>query len=475
MKDANGNNVVNGILICSGNHAYKGCNNAVDMVYPWWRPQCLQCEINEAWIGYKVSKEIVVVEAYAKGLGIGSVGSYSWNGGVVLQRSEDAGKTWEDIGYTGNSDSYLLTNEQYIVMDEWTNWCANGFEVMTSSTECERYADTQGLMFQGSIDIGPKGCYIEHGKYVLYNTHIQGSASKYRTPVCKASFPSTIVPPSIISVSDTTETNYFAIVLPTVAGVVLFCCFWGLVSERWNLNDDDPIHNTPAIDGNNDNDVIDEHLSTAQQRFRIEQQLIIRKVLPETNYSTRSAASHNNTNESHSISSGDTSSRQLDDEASLDQMDMAHASIFSSHTRKNRSVQLSDRLNVVRDPMSCPQSENEIDDFKLKQYISSTNASKRQSHPKANIFVRFISKSFRSNDESENSCGICLMDYKVGDEVAFSPNEECTHGFHTNCIVDWLIDNNSCPMCRQDYLGVHDADRNIQSQTSPSSSNMPPP
>lgn len=345
-------------------------------------------------------------------------------------------------------------NEHYIVMDEWTNWCADGFEVMTSSAECERYADTQGLMFQGSTDIGPKGCYIDYGVDVLYNTQIHGSASKYRAPVCKASFPSTIVPTSIISEtieptqrpsSITTEANGLAIAIPTVLGVGLFCCLWGLVRERWNF--------TPATDGNDDNDVIDcdidESLSTAEQRFRIEQQLIIREVLADTNYSTSLVASHINSNESHSISS-------RDEEASLDQMKMAHASIFSPYTRKNGSVQLSDRLNVLRD-LSCSQSENEIDDFKLKQYISSANASKRQSHPKANIFVRFISNSFRLNDESENSCGICLMDYKVGDEVAFSPNKECTHGFHTNCIIDWLIENNSCPICRQDYLGVFDA------------------
>ena len=107
MKDADGNMIENGTLICSGSHTNeKGCSNAVDMVYPWWRPQCAQCDTNEAWIGYEVVRDVVVVEAYAKGLGIGCGGDMCWNGGVALQRSEDGGNTWEDIGYTENSDAY---------------------------------------------------------------------------------------------------------------------------------------------------------------------------------------------------------------------------------------------------------------------------------------------------------------------------------------------------------------------------------
>ena len=49
-------------------------------------------------------------------------------------------------------------------------------------------------------------------------------------------------------------------------------------------------------------------------------------------------------------------------------------------------------------------------------------------------------------------CDICLLEYKVGDEVAWSPNIECTHAFHKDCILDWLVRKTSCPSCRRDYL-----------------------
>lgn len=54
--------------------------------------------------------------------------------------------------------------------------------------------------------------------------------------------------------------------------------------------------------------------------------------------------------------------------------------------------------------------------------------------------------------DRETTCDICLVDYEVGDFVAWSPNLECTHCFHKECVLDWLVRKNSCPSCRKDYL-----------------------
>ena len=57
------------------------------------------------------------------------------------------------------------------------------------------------------------------------------------------------------------------------------------------------------------------------------------------------------------------------------------------------------------------------------------------------------------------TCDICLLEYQVGDTVAWSPNVECIHAFHRDCILDWLVRKPSCPNCRVDYLkGKHDED-----------------
>lgn len=42
-------------------------------------------------------------------------------------------------------------------------------------------------------------------------------------------------------------------------------------------------------------------------------------------------------------------------------------------------------------------------------------------------------------------CSICLDDVAVNEKVCLL---NCTHMFHENCIVKWLGQNNTCPLCR---------------------------
>ncbi len=49
-------------------------------------------------------------------------------------------------------------------------------------------------------------------------------------------------------------------------------------------------------------------------------------------------------------------------------------------------------------------------------------------------------------------CAICLEPYKVGDEICWSKNEKCSHAFHLDCMSEWLMENDDCPLCRENYL-----------------------
>lgn len=53
---------------------------------------------------------------------------------------------------------------------------------------------------------------------------------------------------------------------------------------------------------------------------------------------------------------------------------------------------------------------------------------------------------------SPKSCCICCENYKRGDDIAWSKNQNCSHAFHVDCISLWLMEHDDCPICREKYL-----------------------
>ena len=67
--------------------------------------------------------------------------------------------------------------------------------------------------------------------------------------------------------------------------------------------------------------------------------------------------------------------------------------------------------------------------------------------------VRLPTDSPNGDRMVPSACAICLCPYEVGDEVTWSPEEQCQHAFHKDCIVSWLGRKREhlCPCCRQEY------------------------
>ena len=68
------------------------------------------------------------------------------------------------------------------------------------------------------------------------------------------------------------------------------------------------------------------------------------------------------------------------------------------------------------------------------------------------IDIEDIEKTLiKYNDEehTEKTCSICLDEYLNNDELF---KLMCNHYYHKKCIIDWLTNNSSCPLCRINLL-----------------------
>ncbi|KAJ0246610.1 RING-type E3 ubiquitin transferase [Hirschfeldia incana] len=79
---------------------------------------------------------------------------------------------------------------------------------------------------------------------------------------------------------------------------------------------------------------------------------------------------------------------------------------------------------------------------------SSSSSSSSKSSDIDSIPTIQISSSILCSDPDPDSvllCAVCKEDFAVGESAKKLP---CSHIYHSDCIVPWLSDHNSCPLCR---------------------------
>jgi hypothetical protein len=56
--------------------------------------------------------------------------------------------------------------------------------------------------------------------------------------------------------------------------------------------------------------------------------------------------------------------------------------------------------------------------------------------------------------DKNNECPICMECFQVDETVSWSPNANCVHAFHHQCIKEWLLRHGKCPCCREVFLPI---------------------
>lgn len=157
-------------------------------------------------------------------------------------------------------------------------------------------------------------------------------------------------------------------------------------------------------------------------------------------------------------------SKSLPREYGSNMNDRVFSSFASAISKSQRIVKFASFIDEEIAPKIEEAKIEENDPVAETESSKSNNNTPQKQRPvrrKSNILARRLSWSLgtfgRENEPA--GCNICLMDFEVGEEVGWSPNPDCVHSFHKECIVDWLMVKNECPICRRDYLHTHLNDR----------------
>ena len=117
-----------------------------------------------------------------------------------------------------------------------------------------------------------------------------------------------------------------------------------------------------------------------------------------------------------------------------------------------RIVRLTNPSNpLVQFVTSLINSEYENDEIEnILNYILNNDNNRYGSPPAAESEIKKLDKYILTKDKlknfgPENTCSVCKEDFIIGNKMMDLP---CKHYFHEECLMPWLKQHDSCPICR---------------------------
>ncbi|KAJ9671650.1 hypothetical protein PVL29_025383 [Vitis rotundifolia] len=103
---------------------------------------------------------------------------------------------------------------------------------------------------------------------------------------------------------------------------------------------------------------------------------------------------------------------------------------------------------LIHEPEPGGSSDSEQDEIETRVQV------KRLSQTRFHLALEQLPPltNYRSRSSSQGAfiyggCPICLEDFEEGESCQVIP--ECNHIFHWPCIEEWLMENQTCPVCRR--------------------------
>ena len=65
-----------------------------------------------------------------------------------------------------------------------------------------------------------------------------------------------------------------------------------------------------------------------------------------------------------------------------------------------------------------------------------------------NIDINNFQQIKAKEENIKDQCSICLCNYNRNEDMVILP---CNHTYHVSCLKEWFNNNNTCPLCKQEY------------------------
>jgi hypothetical protein len=147
-----------------------------------------------------------------------------------------------------------------------------------------------------------------------------------------------------------------------------------------------------------------------------------------------------------SSNSSRSSNNSSDDQTRLDEDDDIYSDrgIIGIATDEEEEVLLAEASICVADDLEAVELIVRHDEEEVFSQLGMMTAVRTDGVPRDILIDLQI--VFFGKEKNATTCAICISEFDTTDRCIRLP---CKHIFHFRCIIEWLLANSTCPVCRE--------------------------